>query len=710
MIHPSGPSMFRSKARRHLGASALACLVASASVSANQSDDPFWDISLEELGQIRVVSIASGSATPLDKAAAITSVISAEDIAAMGATNLDQVLETVPGLHVNHSDQLFTPRYVFRGITSNFNPQALLLINGVPVTTMMFGNRGNTWGGMPVKAIQRIEVIRGPGSALYGADAYAGVINITTKSAQDINGVITGARAGSFDTQGAWVEAATDWNNTGISLVLEQQSTDGWRRSVDRDAQTNFDEDFGTSASLAPSPVNTAVDQFDARLEINGDRWDFRAGLQDRRNMGTGPGLAQALDPEGQYQSQRINMDYSYRWLEVVDGLDIESRISYFNFTQEPENDIVLFPPGAFNGAFPEGFLGSPGYKERQARVDLSSIYSNVEDHRILSGIGAFWADLYDVSETKNFNTDFSPKGEVVDVSDDPDQVWMPEEDRKNYYAFVQDEWQFAQNWQLVSGLRYDYYADFGETVNPRAALVWATTDNLTTKLLYGRAFRAPSLNEQYAANNPVLVGNDDLDPETIDTLELALAYQATSRLYYGINVFYYEIDDLINAEPIAGPVATQYQNSGKRKGHGGELEMTYQLLDNLNLAANYAYQTAEDQDTNRSVGQAPNHQAYARTEWRVVPTWTLTTQVNYVGEQKRSAADSREPVDDYTTVDFTARTRGLWRGFDLAVAVRNAFNADVRDPSPYSDPRPEIPGDFPMPGRFAYIEAQYQF
>ena len=309
-------------------------------------------------------------------------------------------------------------------------------------------------GGMPVKAIQRIEVIRGPGSALYGADAYAGVINITTKSAQDIDGVITGARAGSFDTKGAWVEAATDWNNTDISLVLEQQSTDGWRRTVDRDAQTNFDEDFSTSASLAPGKVNTAVDQFDARLEINGDRWDFRAGLQDRRNLGTGPGLAQALDPEGQYQSQRINMDYSYRWLEVVDGLDIESRISYFNFTQEPENDIVLFPPGAFNGAFPEGFLGSPGYKERQVRLDLNSIYSNVENHRILSGIGAFWADLYDVSETKNFNTDFSPKGEVVDVSNDPDQVWMPEEDRKNYYAFVQDKWQFAQNWQLVSGLR----------------------------------------------------------------------------------------------------------------------------------------------------------------------------------------------------------------------------------------------------------------
>ena len=710
MIHPFGPTILRPKPRTQLGSVILSFMLCSAPANANSNDDALWDISLEELGQIRVVSIASGSATPLDKAAAITSVISAEDIAAMGATDLDEVLETVPGLHVNHSDQLFAPKYIFRGITSTSNPQALLLINGVPATTAMFGNRGNTWGGMPVKAIKRIEVIRGPGSALYGADAYAGVINILTKNAQDISGVVTGARAGSFDTQAAWVEAATTWNSTDISLVLEQESTDGWRRRIGRDAQTNFDETFNTSASLAPGPVNTSADSFDARLEINGPRWDLRAGIQDRRDIGTGPGLAQALDPKGRYQSQRINMDYSYRWLDIMDGLDVESRISYFNFTQEPENDIVLYPPGAFDGAFPGGFIGSPGYKERQVRLDLNSIYNNFENHRILSGVGAFWADLYEVSERKNFNNDFSPKGEVVDVSDDPDQVWMPEEDRKNYYAFVQDEWQFAQNWQLVSGLRYDYYADFGETVNPRAALVWATTDSLTTKLLYGRAFRAPSLNEQYAANNPVLAGNDDLDPETIDTVEIALAYQASTDLFYGVNVFYYEIDDLINAEPVSGPNASQYQNSGKRKGHGGELEARYQALRNLNLTANYAYQKAEDQESKESVGDAPNHQAYARIEWQVVPTWSLNTQVNWVGEQKRSPGDTREPVDDYTSVDISARTIGLWRGFDIAVSVRNAFNADVRDPSPDANPRPEIPGDFPMPGRSAYIEAQYEF
>ncbi|WP_158498329.1 TonB-dependent receptor [Marinobacter similis] len=244
--------MLRSRARRYLGASALACTMGSTSVTANQSDDPFWDISLEELGQIRVVSIASGTATPLDKAAAITSVISAEDIAAIGATDLDQVLETVPGLHVNHSDQGFAPKYIFRGITSTSNAQALLLINGIPATTAMFGNRGNSWSGMPVKAIQRIEVIRGPGSALYGADAYAGVINIITKSAQDIEGVVTGTRVGSFNTKSAWVEAATNWNKVDISLVLEQESTDAGAETLNGMPRPILTK---TSAPRPPSPL-----------------------------------------------------------------------------------------------------------------------------------------------------------------------------------------------------------------------------------------------------------------------------------------------------------------------------------------------------------------------------------------------------------------------------------------------------------------------
>ncbi|MEP4393294.1 TonB-dependent receptor, partial [Marinobacter sp.] len=79
-------------------------------------------------------------------------------------------------------------------------------------------------------------------------------------------------------------------------------------------------------------------------------------------------------------------------------------------------------------------------------------------------------------------------------------------------------------------------------------------------------------------------------------------------------------------------------------------------------------------------------------------------------GEQKRTATDLREPVPDSTTVDMTLRTKGLWRGLDLSLSVKNIFDEDVRDPSPYADPRPPIPNDFPMPGRRLVGELYYTF
>jgi outer membrane receptor for ferrienterochelin and colicin len=137
---------------------------------------------LQIYGDEEMISIATGGRRPIAKAPAVATVITAEDIKAIGATDLDEVLETVPGLHVARNFFGYNPIYTFRGIYSDFNAQALVLINGIPITNLFVGDRSQIWGGMPVEAIARIEVIRGPGSALYGADAFAGVINIINVS------------------------------------------------------------------------------------------------------------------------------------------------------------------------------------------------------------------------------------------------------------------------------------------------------------------------------------------------------------------------------------------------------------------------------------------------------------------------------------------------------------------------------------------------
>jgi outer membrane cobalamin receptor len=125
----------------------------------------------QSYGEQPYVTIATGTRQATARAPAITTVITAADIAAMGAIDLDDVLETVPGVHVSRFTQGFSPAYVIRGVNLGSNPQVLMLINGVPITKLYAGNRGNIWGGYPVENIARVEIIRGPGSALYGADA-----------------------------------------------------------------------------------------------------------------------------------------------------------------------------------------------------------------------------------------------------------------------------------------------------------------------------------------------------------------------------------------------------------------------------------------------------------------------------------------------------------------------------------------------------------
>ena len=675
-----------------------------ASTNGFAGEDSLWDMSLEELAKVPVSSLATGTETPLDKAAAVVTVITEADISAMGATDLDQVLETVPGIHVGRSNQTYSPKYNIRGITAAFNAQTLVLLNGIPVTNLAFGNRGNVWAGMPVKSIQRIEVIRGPGSTLYGADAFAGVINIITKTARDINATKVGVRAGSFDTQAAWLEYGENAGDIDIAFTLEFESTDGWKEDLEIDAQSGLDSLFMTQASLAPGPVNTGKEMIESRLDIAYKNTRFRAGYQGRSNIGTGVGVAQALDPHGQFSSDRFNADFTHTLNKLSKNWGIESRISYYRNTQQVDKNVLLYPPGAFGGAFPKGFIGNPEFKEENARFDFSSVYRGFKNHLTRLGLGTYWGDVYEVSEQKNFNPDGSPKPGVEDVSD-TDEVWMQEEGRTSYYLFIQDEWQLADNWQLTSGLRYDHYSDFGSTTNPRLALVWASSDNITTKLLYGRAFRPPSINVLF--DNPIYLGDPDLDPEIIDTYEAAFSHAFSPDIQYSANVFYYRIKDLMTLVTVNGN-QKQWQNVEERTGYGTEFEINYSPLSNLRLLANYAYQKSEDDKSNSDVGETPNHQIYARGEWEFMPRWHLQAQVNWVGEQKRAFGDTRSALDDYTTVDLTLRKLALINSLDLTLSVHNLFDEDVYEASP--GPVAEIPGDFPMPGRSIYAELAYTF
>ena len=652
-------------------------------------------------GDKSFVSIASGSRQPIARAPSVASVITAEDIAAIGAADLDEVLETVPGLHVARSPLGYNPIYTIRGIHTQYNPQVLMLVNGIPITGVYVGDRSLIWAGMPVENIARIEVIRGPGSALYGADAFSGVINIITRNAADFDGTQLGLRAGSFNSRDVWMQHGGTWGGFDVAAYLRAGASDGQRSIIDADAMTVF----GTP-SLAPGPVNLGRDAIDGRIDLARGKWRLRAGYQQRANANTGAGVASALDTKGSNFGERISTDLTWQDTNFAPDLDVTAQASYLHITEQ--SDLTLYPPG-FPG-FSDGVIGNPYKWERHLRFNLSAAYTGLQSHKLRFGAGTQDDDLYRTRETKNFTLvpipgGFfpAPLGAVVDVTDTA--PFLRPHSRRVNHIYVQDEWAFTRDWYLTAGVRHDQYSDFGGTTNPRLALVWEAAYNLTSKLLYGRAFRPPSFSELYNINNPVALGNPNLKPEEIESLELAFAWQATSTLQTNLNLFRYRMKDILRFVQNPDNSFTA-QNAGRQNGQGMEIELAWEAGQNLRLSGNYAQQHSVDAATDQDAGNAPRHHAYARADWRFMPGWTANAQLNHVASREREPGDIRPAIADYRTVDLTLRNQSRSGDWDFAVTVRNLFDADAREPSPAPG---LIPNDLPLAPREWRFELRHQ-
>ncbi len=684
--------------------------VVFSTVAEESVDDELADF----YGDEEFISIATGSKQLIHQAPSTASVITAEDIEIMGATDIDDLLEGVPGLHVSYSSTSLLPLYFFRGISGSFNSQVLMLINGIPITNLLAGDRSQMWGGMPVKAIDRIEIIRGPGSAIYGADAFAGVINLITKEATSLDKGNVGFRAGSYNTKDFWLSYGHVAEDFKAAVVLETHLTDGYSPFIEKDRQSFFDQLFQTNVSNAPGRGNNQRENLDLRIDLSYKNWRMRSGVQHRGANGLGVGLAQALDALSTGKSLRLNTDFGYQLQGIGEDKqwDLSFQISFFNATAEAVDNFQLFPPGAdigFGAPFPDGVVGTPETYEEHYRFNAKAKYRGFEKHQFDFGLGYAYRDLYRVKERKNFsfgpNGAFLPPGSpIVEVTDTP-FVFTQEGDRINQYLFFQDSWDFANDWQATTGLRYDHYSDFGSTLNPRFALVWSTSLNLTTKFLYGRAFRAPSFAETRNINNPVALGNPNLKPERIETLELALDYRLKNGVHLGGNLFWSDWKDIIQFVPDDNNASNTAQNVGEQLTFGFELELEWKVSNDIAIISNFAHQTSRDKIMDAQPPLVPMNQLYLRLDWKANDRLNLHLRANRVMGRSRSLIDPRPDIGDYTLVDFT--TNWQQNNIKWTFIIKNLFDQDAREPTPYGE---FIDFDLPLAGRNAYLELNYYY
>ncbi len=700
----------------------LCCTVISVNTLAKSKAERLYQLSLADLSKVEITS-ATGNSTPLDKAPATASVITSEEIEAMGARTLDEALEFVPGLHVSLSAlNRLDAVYSIRGIHTGFNPHVLLLMNGVPVQFSLQGGRPALLR-LPVTSISKVEVIRGPGSAIYGADAYAGVINVITKDGTTDDNLALGGSAGSFGQRESWVQGSGELGGAQFLFGVTYQYTDGDdTRTLTRDLQTTLDENFGTDASLAPGSLSTGYEIWDTHIALNTKKWKVNGWYWESNNAGIGAGAAQALDRRGHDDSSLWLGDVTYQLMEDAHGWESEARISYLRYKLQAQFNIfpsgTVLPIGADGNAnftspagvvaFPDGFIGNPGATTEDTQFDLISIYNAWDSLKLRLAVGSKQQKL-DSTETKNFGpgvidgSEGVVDGALTDVSD-TEFVFVKDSSRSIKYLSVQGEWNWVRDWQLTAGIRLDDYSDFGTTINPRFALVWTASEKLTTKFLYGSAFRAPSFTEQFNENNPISLGRDDLDPETIDTYEVSLNATISENVLANLNVFYYEAKDMIEFIPDQGATTSTAQNARNQTGSGFEFESLIDITNNLRLEGNYSWSDVEDKDSGRDVADAPAQQISLKLGWYPTKTILLGLQLNRVEDRKRADMDPRQPVADYTLVDAVVRKDNLFGVMGVKLSVKNIFDSDAREPSSSA-----ISEDYLLEGRSISLSLEYK-
>jgi len=339
-------------------------------------------LSLEELMEIPMVSVATGLKQSSSDAPAVTTVITDKDIQAIGATNLSEVLETVPGFHVSRNSDGYFAIYTVRGIyTGQYNPELSILVNSIPISIGYTGGHPVFSGEFPLQNVKRIEIIRGPGSAVYGADAFAGVVNIITKTAKDIDGVEIGARTGSFKSNAAWFQQSEKLGENDIALSVEIKDTDGDKSIIKEDLITQIARFYQQPpSSFAPSSVSRSEQGIDTRLDISNENWQWRNAAQLRRNLGNGVGILKTLDPIGRYVSNILSSDLTYQNKTLIKNWEFSAQMSGYYYSFEVENFLMFLPAGAYGeGSLP--YLAKYGVTEMQGHLNLNAFYKGFENH-----------------------------------------------------------------------------------------------------------------------------------------------------------------------------------------------------------------------------------------------------------------------------------------------------------------------------------------
>lgn len=649
---------------------ALTTPLPAAELPATSDPDPLdlAALDLDALMKIEVPTVygASRFSQKANRAPAAVTVLTARDIEHFGYRNLGEALGAIPGLYVSNDRN-----YSYLGVRGflrpgDYNSRVLMLVDGHRINDNLYDSFYlGADGIVDLDLIERIEFIPGPGSTLYGSNALLGVVHVVTKSGAAINGLQASAEAGSLDTYSGrltfgqrfqndldLVASASLYDSAGHSALYypefdNPEDGDGWARRLDDEQAYRF----SARASLGGFTLTGAFNQRDKTVPTASYGTVFNDGREATRD--TRAYLDLAFDRE----------------------LDDDSRLL----------GRVFYDRYHYRGTYPYADDSGPGgvilNRDRSAGewagAEIQYNRTLADRHVLIAG-----ADYRENLRQFQSNTD-----------DDPPAVYLDDEHgSRNVGAFAQGDIALLQDLHLIAGLSYDHYSSFGDSVNPRAALIYHPWSSTTFKALYGRAFRAPNDFEQHYLSASNFRASDQLGPETIDTYELVWEQRLAPAHRFRLSAYRYTIDDLISqtVDPDDGSIF--YANLDRALSHGVELAWESHLGHGIIAQASYALQRAEDCTTGAELSNSPRHLA------RLHLLAPIHRQKLFAGLEVRYRGESRtllgNTADDFALVNLTLFGRELLPGLDASATLYNLFDTRYAIPGAADHRQDTIPQD----------------
>lgn len=546
-----------------------------------------------------VVVTATKTPKKLENVPAVVTVIDQDEIQTMPARTVFDLIADLPGVSFNEpqGEGLVTPQLLtIRG--QGFTGSTLILLDGQRIDSPFTNYAYLTT--VPVRAVQRIEVIRGPFSALYGSNAGGGIINVITKDGQGKKFLTPWLETGSFNRLDYGMDGGFGWKNFSVGLFYDHKDIDNYYLYNDKnldDQNRDYTHDRVHGKMTGSFGDHTV-------FSFSGGWMRGKTGFGVSKNLG--------LDNHQDAIQPYLNMQTTS---QILENLELRTQLDWLHaghdyYGETLESIAWIRLP---SGQVVPKFSYKPSVNTTDAdryRGDVSASYWFSENHVVTLGTEAVYMEAEKAIDDR-------ATGQILNVQGRPGL--KADEDDTVLSLYGQYDWTFFDRFELVLGGRFDSYDTYGSEFSPKATLRWNYWTDGNLKLSAGKGFRAPNLNELFSppwtiAPFIVYQGNPDLEAETTWSYEASLEqYFLNKKLFFRLTPYYTKGEDFITAVRFPDPLnpggqIMQPENIDKVEIRGLDLELAYYLARKTKLFANYNYNETRDEQTDHILEGYPRN------------------------------------------------------------------------------------------------------